>query len=202
MALTRRGSPMRSSRRRGKRSRRANGATASYASRRGLPPHRRMSHSRSARSPRTAASRHGDAACAPAPAGRAGYRRREYFPLGARPRLPESGGQRADVRCRRKWFARGGCSSALWWVFLECKNQPDIPDAIDLAGRGPIRALSLPYAHIFCTPGGMWHPDLPDALDIGRAKYAHVEFLLGDFLGASRLIADVVAKRADEVNAK
>ena len=79
--------------------------------------------------------------------------------------------------------------------FLEC-NAPAIPQAIDTCvAQGAERVIAVPY---FLHPGNHVAGDLPMLLAEAQARHPQVEFLMGDFLGADPLIADVIRDRVAE----
>lgn len=77
--------------------------------------------------------------------------------------------------------------------FLEC-NEPDIPTAIDLcAAQGATEIRAVPY---FLHTGTHVAQDLPELLEAGSRRHPQVDFLLGDFLGRSRHLTEILAERA------
>jgi len=80
--------------------------------------------------------------------------------------------------------------------FMEC-NEPSIPAAIEacVAG-GAARIIAVPY---FLHTGNHVADDLPTCLEAAQAKYPHIEFLMGDYLGHDVLIGDVIRDRVAEV---
>ena len=79
--------------------------------------------------------------------------------------------------------------------FLEC-NEPDIPSAIDrCAAAGVSRIRAVPY---FLHTGTHVAEDLPTLLESAQLRYPHLEFLLGDYLGRSELLTDILADRIDQ----
>lgn len=77
--------------------------------------------------------------------------------------------------------------------FLEC-NEPTIPEAIaTCVERGAERIDAVPY---FLHTGNHVTDDIPTLLNEARRSYADVEFRLGDFLGRSPRLTDLLAKRA------
>ena len=77
--------------------------------------------------------------------------------------------------------------------YLEC-NQPTIAEAIDLCAEAePSMIVTVPY---FLHAGTHVASDLPDALDEGCARYPHINFAMGEFLGNMPEVTDVLAKRA------
>lgn len=80
--------------------------------------------------------------------------------------------------------------------FMEC-NEPSIPDAVDLcvqAGAG--RIVAVPY---FLHTGTHVCDDLPTLLEEAQEKYPQVEFLMGDYLGLSPRLTDILETRAQTV---
>ncbi|HVF10174.1 MAG TPA: CbiX/SirB N-terminal domain-containing protein, partial [Abditibacteriaceae bacterium] len=76
--------------------------------------------------------------------------------------------------------------------FLEC-NAPLIPAALEACvAEGAQRIIAVPY---FLHAGNHVAADLPALLEEAQAKYPHLEFLMGDYLGHDVLIADVVRDR-------
>src|SRR5579884_353329 len=77
--------------------------------------------------------------------------------------------------------------------FLEC-NAPTIPEAMDACvaqGAACLRAVSY-----FLHTGGHVAGDLPALLEEGRARHPNVAFRLGDYLGRSQRLTDILAARA------
>lgn len=82
--------------------------------------------------------------------------------------------------------------------FLEC-NAPSIPDAIDLCvAQGATRILAVPY---FLHTGTHVAEDLPALLEQGRERHPNVEFRLGDYLGRSERLTDILAARIEAAKA-
>jgi sirohydrochlorin ferrochelatase len=76
--------------------------------------------------------------------------------------------------------------------FLEC-NAPTIPEAIDsCVAQGATRILAVPY---FLHTGAHVAEDLPALLAAGRERHPQVEFRLGDYLGRSERLTDILAAR-------
>lgn len=76
--------------------------------------------------------------------------------------------------------------------FLEC-NEPSIPEAIDLcAAAGVKNILVVPY---FLHTGRHVVKDLPELLADGSMRHPGIELYLGDFLGRSPIITDILAER-------
>ena len=82
--------------------------------------------------------------------------------------------------------------------FMEC-NEPSIPNAIDgCVAQGATRIVAVPY---FLHTGTHVCDDLPTLLEEARARHPHVEFLMGDYLGLSPRVTDLLAERAAAVAA-
>ncbi len=80
--------------------------------------------------------------------------------------------------------------------FMEC-NEPSIPEAIDgCVAEGATRIVAVPY---FLHTGTHVCDDLPTLLEEAQARHPHVEFLLGDYLGLSPRVTDLLAERAAAV---
>ncbi|HZP83273.1 MAG TPA: CbiX/SirB N-terminal domain-containing protein [Chthonomonadaceae bacterium] len=76
--------------------------------------------------------------------------------------------------------------------FLEC-NAPSIPEAIDqCVAQGATRLLAVPY---FLHTGTHVAADLPALLEQGRERHPDVEFRLGDYLGRSERLTDILEAR-------
>lgn len=79
--------------------------------------------------------------------------------------------------------------------FLEC-NAPSIPEAIDACvAEGATRIVAAPY---FLHPGTHVGEDLPALLEEGQARHPAAEFLLGEYIGRSPRLTDLLAERAEE----
>ena len=77
--------------------------------------------------------------------------------------------------------------------FMEC-NEPTIPEAIDRCVRsGATRVVAVPY---FLHTGTHVCDDLPTLLEEAQARHPDVEFLLGDYIGLSPRLTDLLAARA------
>lgn len=77
--------------------------------------------------------------------------------------------------------------------FMEC-NAPDIPTAIQTCvSEGAERIIAVPY---FLHTGTHVADDLPGLLEDAQARYPHVQFALGRYLGASPRLTDILAARA------
>ena len=82
--------------------------------------------------------------------------------------------------------------------FMEC-NEPSIPNAIDgCVAEGATRVVAVPY---FLHTGTHVCDDLPTLLEEAQARHPHVEFLMGDYLGLSLRVTDLLAERAAAVAA-
>lgn len=80
--------------------------------------------------------------------------------------------------------------------FMEC-NEPNIPDAIAACvDAGADEVVAVPY---FLHTGTHVAGDLPELLTEAEAQYPHVRFLLGDYVGLSPRMTELLAKRASEV---
>ncbi len=80
--------------------------------------------------------------------------------------------------------------------FMEC-NEPSIPDAIDqCVNEGATRLTAVPY---FLHTGTHVCDDLPTLLEEAQARHPHVEFRMGDYLGLSPRLTDLLATRAEAV---
>ncbi len=79
--------------------------------------------------------------------------------------------------------------------FMEC-NEPAIPDAIDgLISQGATQITAVPY---FLHTGTHVCDDLPTLLREAQAKHTNVTFLMGDYLGLSSRLTDLLAERAEQ----
>ena len=77
--------------------------------------------------------------------------------------------------------------------YMEC-NTPTIADAADAcAASGCTRVVAVPF---FLHMGAHVSSDLPDALDKARARHPEVAFLMGEFLGLSPKVTEILADRA------
>jgi len=73
-------------------------------------------------------------------------------------------------------------------------NQPDIPSAIDsLVATGASEIVAVPY---FLHTGKHVTRDLPDVLDAASERHPSVSIRMTDYLGKSRVIADILLDRA------
>ena len=77
--------------------------------------------------------------------------------------------------------------------FMEC-NEPTIPEAIDRCiAAGATRVVAIPY---FLHTGTHVCDDLPALLEEAQGRYPTVEFLMGDYIGLSPRLTEVLASRA------
>jgi sirohydrochlorin ferrochelatase len=77
--------------------------------------------------------------------------------------------------------------------FMEC-NEPTIPEAIDTCvERGATRVVAVPY---FLHTGTHVADDLPTLLEEAQARHPGVEFRMGDYIGLSPRLTDLLAARA------
>jgi sirohydrochlorin ferrochelatase len=77
--------------------------------------------------------------------------------------------------------------------FMEC-NEPTIPDAIDRCiTAGATRVVAVPY---FLHTGNHVCDDLPTLLEEAQERHPSVTFLMGDYLGLSPRLTDLLAERA------
>ena len=77
--------------------------------------------------------------------------------------------------------------------FLEC-NEPRIPEAIDrCVESGAGQVVAVPY---FLHIGTHVADDLPALLAEGALRHPGVEFFLGDYIGRSECLTDILAARA------
>jgi len=77
--------------------------------------------------------------------------------------------------------------------FMEC-NEPNIPDAIaQCVAQGADRVVAVPY---FLHTGNHVCNDLPTLLEEAQERYPNVTFLMGDYLGLSPRLTDLLAARA------
>ena len=78
-------------------------------------------------------------------------------------------------------------------AFMEC-NEPDIPSAIDsLVADGATSITAVPY---FLHTGTHVCDDLPTLLEEAQTRHPSVTFRLGDYLGLSPHLTDILAERA------
>ena len=77
--------------------------------------------------------------------------------------------------------------------FMEC-NEPDIPTAIDnLVAGGATSVTAVPY---FLHTGTHVCDDLPTLLEDAQARHPNVAFRMGDYLGLSPRLTDILTARA------
>jgi sirohydrochlorin ferrochelatase len=77
--------------------------------------------------------------------------------------------------------------------FMEC-NQPTIPEAIDnCVARGATQIVAVPY---FVHAGTHVCQDLPELLRAGQEKYPNVSFAMGNYIGLSEKLTELLAQRA------
>ena len=106
--------------------------------------------------------------------------------------VPEANRQVAAVA--EEISRRSGCPAAC--AFLEIA-QPDLAAAVaDLVGTGARRIVVVPY---FLTMGVHVGQDLPRLIDAQRARFAAVEFLLGQPLEGSPGLPALILERVREV---
>jgi len=80
--------------------------------------------------------------------------------------------------------------------FMEC-NEPTIPEAIDrCVHAGATRVVAVPY---FIHAGTHVADDLPTLLEEAQERHPGVEFALGDYIGLSPRLTDLLADRAAAV---
>lgn len=78
--------------------------------------------------------------------------------------------------------------------FLDC-NEPNIPDAIDaLIAQGAFRIVAVPY---FLHGGSHVAEDLPALLSQSQERHRNVPILLGDYIGRSPRLTDLLEERAE-----
>ncbi len=76
--------------------------------------------------------------------------------------------------------------------FMEC-NEPDIPTAIDsCVAQGATEVIAVPY---FLHTGTHVADDLPTLLEQARERHPHIEFRMGDYLGRSERLTDILQDR-------
>ena len=80
--------------------------------------------------------------------------------------------------------------------FMEC-NKPSIPDAIDqCVADGATGVTAVPY---FLHTGTHVCDDLPTLLEEAQERHPGVTFRMGDYLGLSPRLTDLLVSRADAV---
>ena len=78
--------------------------------------------------------------------------------------------------------------------FMEC-NEPTIPHAIDrCVEQGADTVTAIPY---FLHTGTHVCDDLPTLMEESEARHPQVTFRLGDYLGLSPRVTDLLAERAE-----
>ena len=98
-----------------------------------------------------------------------------------------------DLRSRSD---AGGLFPVIEVGFMEC-NEPTIPEAIERCVRaGAHRVVAVPY---FLHTGNHVCEDLPTLLEEAQARHPQVEFLMGDYIGLSPRLTDLLTARAAEV---
>ncbi len=79
--------------------------------------------------------------------------------------------------------------------FMEC-NEPTIPEAIDTcAAQGATRIIAVPY---FLHLGVHVADDLPTLLTEAMERHPGIVIEMGEYLGRSPLVTDVLVARAGE----
>ena len=80
--------------------------------------------------------------------------------------------------------------------FMEC-NEPNIPEAIDrCVAAGATRVVAVPY---FLHTGTHVCDDLPTLLEEAQERHPNVEFRMGDYLGLSARLTEILADRAGAI---
>ncbi len=83
--------------------------------------------------------------------------------------------------------------------FMEC-NEPTIPEAIDrCVAQGADTIIAVPY---FLHTGTHVCDDLPTLMEEAEARYPNVKFRMGDYLGLSPRVTDLLAERAESAEGK
>jgi len=78
--------------------------------------------------------------------------------------------------------------------FMEC-NEPSIPQAIDrCVASGATRVVAVPY---FLHTGTHVCDDLPTLLEEAETRHPTVEFLMGDYIGLSPRLTDLLETRVE-----
>jgi sirohydrochlorin ferrochelatase len=99
----------------------------------------------------------------------------------------------ADLIRRRALFDR------VEVAFLDC-NEPTIPDGLDmLAGDGAAEVVAVPY---FLHAGRHVVLDIPQLIREAGERHPAVRFRLGEFLGRSEEMTQVLLDRSGEKVAK
>jgi sirohydrochlorin ferrochelatase len=76
--------------------------------------------------------------------------------------------------------------------FMEC-NEPTIPEAIATCiERGATEVIAVPY---FLHTGTHVADDLPTLIEEAMARYPDVTFRMGDYLGRSERLTEVLSDR-------
>ena len=76
--------------------------------------------------------------------------------------------------------------------FMEC-NEPTIPEAIAACvGQGATEVIAVPY---FLHTGKHVADDLPTLIEEAIAQYPGVTFRMGDYLGQSERLTDILTDR-------
>lgn len=79
--------------------------------------------------------------------------------------------------------------------YMEC-NEPDIPTAIDQSIlKGAKMVTAVPY---FLHTGTHVCDDLPGLLEMARVRHPSVIFKMGDYLGLSPRLTDILEQRAQQ----
>jgi len=77
--------------------------------------------------------------------------------------------------------------------FMEC-NEPSIPEAVDCCvAQGATHVVAVPY---FLHTGTHVADDLPTLIEEAQARYPAVTFAMGDYIGLSPRLTDLIADRA------
>ncbi|MDX1931877.1 MAG: CbiX/SirB N-terminal domain-containing protein [Capsulimonadales bacterium] len=77
--------------------------------------------------------------------------------------------------------------------FMEC-NEPDIPTAIDRCiAHGATDVIAVPY---FLHTGTHVCDDLPTLLEEGQRRFPNVKFKMGEYIGLSDRLTDILTERA------
>jgi sirohydrochlorin ferrochelatase len=83
--------------------------------------------------------------------------------------------------------------------FMEC-NEPSIPEAVDrCVEQGATGVVAVPY---FLHTGTHVCDDLPTLLEDAAARYPDVAFRMGDYIGLSPRLTDLLARRAHASEAR
>jgi sirohydrochlorin cobaltochelatase len=78
--------------------------------------------------------------------------------------------------------------------FMEC-NEPTIPEAIEACvTQGATEILAVPY---FLHTGTHVADDLPTLLEAGQQRHPNVVFRMGDYLGRSEILTNILADRLE-----